>query len=423
METESQEFSTTPVPESETVNWLRVGVISGLVAFSLPTFLSGIEIIEVSNNRDAMLAFVAGGFILTIVGSVMGAIGARTRLSSYMLVRIAFGTKGAALVNLALAIALLGWFGVNIDLFSDAMQRVLGTLLGVEVPSWLIEVGAGVVMTITTVYGFSAINKLSLLFVPILMAVTALLLVKALDASSVSEVMQMEKNAAMSFGAATSTVVGTIIVGAIIMPDITRFMRQWHGAIHTSILAYLVIGPIVMGVAGFTAEALNNHDLLGVMIAVGLGWGAFAIVIFGSWVLNTLNLYSTTLSFEATFPGFHGAKVVIPLGVLGTIAAFLNILDSFTTFLTVLSVIFVPVAGVIAVDYLFARRVAYHSELEQRMRSVSIVALVAWSIGALVSLLTSFGPLTISGTSALDAVFASAISYGVLSFAIGRGQQ
>ena len=186
METESQEFSTTPVPDSETVNWMRVGVISGLVAFSLPTFLSGIEIIEVAQNRDAMLAFVVGGFILAIVGSVMGAIGARTRLSSYMLVRIAFGTKGAALVNLALAIALLGWFGVNIDLFSDAMQRVLSSLLGLEVPPWIIEVGAGVVMTITTVYGFQAINKLSLLFVPILMAVTALLLVKALDAASVS---------------------------------------------------------------------------------------------------------------------------------------------------------------------------------------------------------------------------------------------
>ena len=55
--------------------------------------------------------------MLTIIGCITGSIGARTRLSSYMLVRIAFGDRGASLVNLAFALSLLGWFGVNIDLF------------------------------------------------------------------------------------------------------------------------------------------------------------------------------------------------------------------------------------------------------------------------------------------------------------------
>ncbi|MEM7281046.1 MAG: cytosine permease [Pseudomonadota bacterium] len=415
METESQEFSTEPVPEHQTVPWVRVGLISALVAFSLPTFLSGIEIMEVTENKDAMIGFVVGGFILAIVGSIMGAIGARTRLSSYMLTRIAFGTTGAAFVNLALAIALLGWFGVNIDLFGSAILQAAEQMFGYSLKPWVVEIFAGLVMTLTTVYGFQAINKLSLLFVPILMVVTGLLLAKALGEASFSQILQTNKVATMSFGTAVSTVVGTVIIGAIIMPDITRFMREWKGAIYTSILAYLVVGPIVMGVAGFAAEALETHDLLGIMIAVGLGWAAFAIVIFGSWVLNTLNLYSTTLSVEATFTQIKGAIVVIPLGVLGTVAAFFNILDSFTTFLTVLTIIFVPVAGVIAVDYLLARRDAYHDELEAKMRRLSVTALIAWVAGAVVSVLSSFYSLTITSMSALDAMLVSAFLYGLLN--------
>ena len=72
-------------------------------------------------------------------------------------------------------------------------------------------------------------------------------------------------------------------------------------------------------------------------------------------------------------------------------------------------------------DYLVARRVAYHEELEARMRSTSIVALVAWGVGALVSLLTSFGSLSLSGMSALDAVLTSAAVYALLGRVLQTG--
>ena len=136
MSDDSQEFTTEPVPEAHRVGWIRVGLISAMVGFSLPTFVAGVEVFQVTPNDRATLAVLMGCAMLAFIGALTGSIGARTHLSSYMLARIAFGVKGAALVNLAFAISLLGWFGVNIDLFSAALLRLMNDVLGVSGAPW-----------------------------------------------------------------------------------------------------------------------------------------------------------------------------------------------------------------------------------------------------------------------------------------------
>ena len=138
---------------------------------------------------------------------------------------------------------------------------------------------------------------------------------------------------------------------------------------------------------GLAADLLANDDFLDVLIVMGLSWAAFVIVIAGSWVLNSLNLYSTTLSIEATIPSTENRLLIVVLGALGTVAAFLNILDYFLTFLFYLGIVFVPVAGVIAVDHFFARPSAYFDDLAAAERSVSPTALAAWAAGTVVALL------------------------------------
>lgn len=411
----SSEFATEPVPDHRTVAWPKVAVISAMVAFSLPTFVTGIEVATAVDSGTAMSAIVAGNLLLFVIGAFCGAIGARTRLSSYMLARIAFGVRGASLVNLAFALSLLGWFGVNIDLFSDAVQRLAEDVFGVKPALWPIELGAGIVMTITTIYGFRAINTLSTVLVPVLMGVTAMLIYRSLDVRPLAESLAGANAAELSFGNAMTSVVGGVVIGAIILPDITRFARQWTGGIYTAFLAYAVFGTIVQSAGGLAAIAFSNDDLLDVMIVVGLSWAAFAIVIAGSWVLNSLNLYSTGLSVEATMPSLPSRPLITTLGALGTVAAFANILDYFLTFLLYLAVLFVPVAGVIVADYLGPRRSAYHEERVASERAYAPLALTAWLVGAVVALLGANGVWTPSGIAAIDAILVSAGTYLLLT--------
>ena len=418
----SSEFSAAPVTDDQLVAWPRVASIAVMVAFAVPVFVAGLEMYHALTVTDFIVALVVGSVILTVIGATMGSIGARTRLSSYLLVRIAFGDRGAAVVNLAFAVSLIGWFGVNIDLFSGAVTRLAADIWGMELAAWPIEIAAGVLMTTTTVFGFRAINILASLLSPVLAVVTAMLLFGSLDAMSIGEFMAIEKAATLTVSDGVSAVVGGIIIGAIILPDITRFVRHWTGAIQVAFWAYMVVELIVFGVAGIAGAVSGKTEILDVLLHFGLGIGAFIIVIAGSWVLNSLNLYSTVLSVEATFPKLQGTLVTAVLGGFGVLAAFMNILDSFLAFLGFLAVIFVPVAGVIITDYLLVRRDIYAAETLEANAHLSIPAFMSWAAGAVVAAAVSYGWMpSVLGVGVLDSVIISALLYGALTY-FKRGQ-
>ena len=129
---DGSEFAAVPIRDEQLVAWPRVAAISAMVGFSLPTFLTGLEIFSGLSPTDAILALFWGCLLVTIVGAVMGYIGAKDRMSSYLLVRVAFGDKGAALVNIAFAISLMGWFGLSINLFMDTVSRLASDLWGLD---------------------------------------------------------------------------------------------------------------------------------------------------------------------------------------------------------------------------------------------------------------------------------------------------
>lgn len=393
-----------------------MAAVAAMVSFSLPAFITGLEVSNGLQSSDAMLALVSGSLIIVIIGAVMGAIGAYTRLSSYLLVRIAFGDAGARLVNMAFAISLLGWFGVNINLFTNALGELTMSVFGTRVSDVWLAIVASACMTATTLVGFRAINILSSVLVPILAIVTVLLAWSALEVLSFANIMALDKPATLTIGEGISAIVGSIIVGAIILPDITRFVRHWSGAVYTAIIAYIVVQVAVMGSATLAGSVSGKTDILEILLDVNLGFGAFVIVIAGSWVLNSLNLYSAVLSTKASFVALKTRPLTLALGATGVIAALMNILDSFLMFLFYLSVVFIPVAGVIIIDFFLVQREAYQVESLYQNRSINIKGVAAWSIGALYAVIastTEFPSLT--QIAAIDAVLLSAVTYFALS--------
>lgn len=437
---DGSEFSAVPIREDQLVTWPRVAAIAAMVGFSLPTFLTGLEVFAGLSPVDAMWALFWGSLIVTLVGCVTGYIGAADRMSSYLLVRIAFGDKGAAFVNIAFAISLMGWFGLNINLFMDTVGRLATDLWGLNVPDIALAIIASFCMTLTTLVGFKAINLLSTILIPILVVVTVLFAKSAFTNYGLSEFLAMEKPAraigdnAMSIGDGISWVVGAVIIGAIILPDITRFIREKSGAVYTAIICYLVVQLLVMFAAGlagvssgifenyFDAEGVSRTDvILKLMLDVNLGVGAFIIIIAGSWILNSLNLYSTVLSTKATFPNLNTKWLTIVLGVIGVVAALMNILGAFEVFLWYLSIIFIPVAGVLIIDRFFIRPKIYKLDTLSNNNTLNAPAFVAWAIGAAAAILSDRGTLpNITGIGALDALVLSAVLYFVSAKILAR---
>lgn len=415
------EFSAVAITDDKLVAWPRVAAVSAMVAFSLPTFITGLEVTQGLSSVNAIWALVWGSVIIFAIGSIMGSIGAKSRMSSYLLVRIAFGDKGASLVNIAFAISLLGWFGVSINLFADAVSRLAFDVWAVQIPTLALSIFASVCMTATTIVGFKAINILAVLLAPILAFVTLLFVKSALETQSFADIIAAERTATITTGEGISAIVGAIIIGAIILPDITRFIRHWSGAVYTAIVAFLIVQLAVMGAAGLAGAVSGKTDILDIMIDLNLGIGAFLIVIGSSWVLNSLNLYSAVLGMKATFPKSNSTVLAIGLGAVGVVAALMNLLDNFIPFLIFLSDIFIPVAGVIIIDALAIRGRDYRIETLTDNRGYNWAALLAWGIGASFALLVSHRfILGVTGITSIDAIVLSGLAYVGLSWVSRR---
>ncbi|MEM7329512.1 MAG: cytosine permease [Pseudomonadota bacterium] len=417
----NSEFEAVAIRDDQLTPWWRVAAVGSMVAFSLPTFITGLEVYQGLTPWQTVWALLIGCVLIFGIGTAMGGIGSETRMSSYLLTRIAFGDHGAGLVNLAFAISLLGWFGININLFADAVSGLSQTLFGAAPSDLSLSLIAAACMTGVTFAGFRAINVLATLMVPVLAIVTVILAYSALNMQPLPEMMAAEKEVTLTLGGGISAIVGAIIIGAIILPDITRFVRGWRGAMGVTFVSYMIVQFLVMASASLAGAATGSHDIIDIMLQFGLGLGAFIIVIAGSWVLNALNLYSTVLSIKATFPTLNRSLLIIGLGIFGAGAAMLNLLDIFVVFLIYLSIIFIPVAGIVITDYLFVRRDAYRIEQLEGNRKFAPIAFCAWFIGAAVSLLMYWGLLqSPSKIEAIDAIVLTAISYLALSWIAAR---
>lgn len=412
MSEQLNEFEAVAVSDDQLVAWPRVAAVASMVAFSLPTFITGLEVSLGLSPSGTVQALIIGSLIIFAIGAIMGAIGSKTRMSSYLLIRVAFGDRGAAIVNIAFAISLLGWFGININLFAEAAFGLCNHLFGFSPSIGVLTVLAAVFMTALTSFGFRTINLLSSLMVPVLAVVTALLIYESLQIRSFAEILSAPKEPTLTIGEGISAIVGAIIVGAIILPDITRFIRKWSGAIAVAFIAYVIVQIVVMGAASLAYGATGSADILQIMLQFGLGIGAFIIVIAGSWVLNSLNLYSTVLSIKATMPRLNQLMLILGLGTLGAGAAFLNLLDHFVVFLVYLSIIFVPVAGVIIADFGLIRRSSYKIDTLDNNRSFAVKAFIAWALGAVAALIMSENLIpSLSGAPAIDAMALAGMTY------------
>ncbi len=408
---EHDEFSTHAVPTDARVASFRVAAVASMVSFSLPTFIAGIEVSSGVGPDLALAAILGGALVIFLIGWLMGSIGARTGFNSYLLVRLAFGDAGARIVNLAFSISLLGWFGINLNLFGLAIAGLSDELFGVIPPELLVTILASLLITVTTIIGFRAINLVSTLMIPVLAFVALALLVTA---TSQTAPVVAASQGEMSLGDGISAIVGSIVIGSIIMPDITRFLRTSGGALLTSGTSYMIAQPFVMWVAASAAMVLGTEDIISIMLTLGLGLGAFMIIIAGSWVLNALNLYSAVLGVTASFPTLSARTVTVVLGVIGVTAGLMNILDSFVTFLFYLSVVFIPVAGVIIVDHFIARPEAYRVREVADNQSLNRWGLLAWFMGAAIALAASEGFIgSVTRVAALDAMLTAAVLYWI----------
>jgi cytosine permease len=220
------------------------------------------------------------------------------------------------------------------------------------------------------------------------------------------------KGTAMSRGTATSLVVGSFIVGAILLPDLCRYARRTWEGIAAAAISLGLIFPAVFYCAMIPSLATGKNDLVVIMISLGIGLPALILLIFATWSTNSHNLYSTSLTLASLFPKIQKWKLTVVAGVTGTAMAAAGITDHFIGFLLLLGTSIPAIAGIYAADFFIISKQDYTPERLRTIQKVNPCAFVAWA-GA-----SGFGYMTeqdfiasLTGVASIDSVLIGFVLY------------
>lgn len=290
------------------------------------------------------------------------------------------------------------------------------------IPGWILIIIGGIMMTSTAVYGYRAIEKLSLLVVPILLILLVVSLIKAFGDLTLAEVALRPPASPMAFGILVSIVAGAYAVGATIQPDITRYSKGIGHAAGGMVFGMMIGFPLIVILAIALGAAVGHGDFITLMLQFGGVWGLFAMfaIVLATWTSNDNNLYSAALAFNAMFPKLKKWHVTLIGGLAGTILALAGILGHFVNWMIALGVTIPPIAAVMAIDFFLFRSKEYHFDNIKSLPSVRVIPIISWVVAVAFGYMTYAEVFTFTGAPALDGLIVALVVHFILMLATGH---
>lgn len=366
-------YSNQPVPASARKNALALSfVMLGLTFFSASMWTGGTLGTGLSYN-DFIYAVLVGNLILGVYTSALGYIGASTGMSTHLLARYSFGSKGSWIPSLLLGGTQVGWFGVGVAMFAIPVSKATG---------WdtnLLILVSGALMTITVYFGIAGLTLLSAVAVPAIMALGSYSVLMAVtDMGGLDAMRELIPETPLPFATAVTLVVGSFISAGSLTADFIRFGRSPRTAVLIAMIAFFLGNSLmfVFGAAG--AAAVGAADISDVMLAQGLLLPAILVLGLNIWTTNDNALYASGLGFSS-ITGLSSRGLSMLNGAVGTLTA-LWLYNHFVGWLTFLSAAIPPVGAVIIVDF-FTRRARYAQYPRQDFKVLNWAALIAVACG------------------------------------------
>ncbi|MBW2957061.1 cytosine permease [Hafnia paralvei] len=375
-----------------------------------PVLLSSSSLGNQLSSANLISVVTIGGLILTILAAVTICVGEKARLSTYGIVKYAFGERGAIAINILMAISLFGWIAVTANMFGHSVHDLLAQH-GVDLPTPLWVTLGCMIFVASTAFGFAVLGKIAQIAVPVI----ALVLCYILYAATHGQAPMLDSMNQMNTGVAVSTVVGTIIVLVATLPDFGSFVHNRKHALIAAGITFLIAYPLLYW-AGATPSALSGQgSLLSAMAVFGAVLPAALLLIFACITGNAGNMFQGTLVVSTLLTRFPKWQITLVLGLLAAIVGSMDIMAWFIPFLLFLGIATPPVAGIYIADFFLYRQNGYDETVLSNESQIKICTFVAWLLGSAVGFMTVNDVMTLTTIPSIDSILVACVGYACLS--------
>ncbi|MFT6989253.1 MAG: NCS1 family nucleobase:cation symporter-1 [Paraglaciecola sp.] len=415
--------------ETRTWNWIHFASLWVAMVVCVPTYMLAAGLVsEGMTWYQAIITVLLGNAIVLVPMLLIGHAGAKYGVPFPVLLRSAFGTKGAKIPALARGLVACGWFGIQTWVGGSAIYVILNSLtnnsfqgaplpfLGIDISQTLCFFAFWALHLVFIHFGTGSIRWLESFAAPFLIAMGLALLYWAYDTAGGFGVMLSAPSQFGPGGAKEGLFLPTFIAGltamvgfwatmALNIPDFTRFAKSQKD----QMLGQAIGLPIPMALFAFIGVAVTSATVTiygeaiwdPVKLAGKMG-GMGIIVALGTLALATLttNLAANVVAPAYGFSNLNPSKINFKMG--GYITAGIGVaifpwklLESaggyIFTWLIGYSALLGPIAGILIADYFILRKCKLNVEaLFQHNGEYG--ANNGWNIAGMVSLVVGILP-------------------------------
>ena len=382
------------VQESQRQSWLSIAAVWAGGMICVPCLMiggvltgGGLSLMEI------VISILIGYGLICLYMIFIGMQACDTGLPVAVMASGALGEKGARyVISTLIAIACIGWFGIQSATCGQAFASMVAPLLGMEVTPAFVSVSSivwGVIMLATACAGFKGLKWLNYIAVPLLVIVCLYGLIAGIvahDGGAAIAAYAPETSMGLVYG--ISMVVASFALGGVISADYCRFAKSRADVVKSSIVGVMPAGLFMLLTGALMSIVTGQYDISAILVSLGVPILGLVALVLATWTTNVTNAYSGGLALSNLL-GFTESKFAVTTGVaggIGTLLAAFGLLNAFQGFLSLMSALIPPLAGVIIAAYWVTGK--GKKENFSFRPGFSAAGLIAFLVGALVACFT-----------------------------------
>jgi putative hydroxymethylpyrimidine transporter CytX len=320
----------------------------------------------------AVTALLLGTAIGTAAVAAAAVPGTETGAPAMVVLRGLFGARLSWLPTVLNVLQLVGWTTFELVVISTAVHQLTGAL-----PRWAYVLIGGVLTTglaLRPLGWIRALRKYVTVAVVIALAYLAIQLLR-------NPLPGFGHGSWRGFWIAVDSVVGVTVSWVPVAADYSRHSRSVRDTVVGTFFGYAAtqLACYGIGLVALLTVAKDGTDrqMYSAFMAVPLGTLAFAVLAFREIDQSFVDTYSTAVSVQNLRPRWDRRVLAVVIGTLATIFALAFSVNDYENFLLLIGSVFVPLFGVLAVDYFVISRGQWDVTASAPERAIMLVPWLA----------------------------------------------
>lgn len=376
-------------------SWISIAMVWAGGMICVPCLMIGGVLVSGGLNfGQILLSIILGYGMICAYMIFIGMQACDTGLPVSVMASGALGEKGARyIISTILAIACVGWFGIQSAVCGSAFASMGANMLGYEAASPLAvticSLVWGAIMLLTACMGFKGLKWLNYLAVPALVIVCLYGIIASMiqnDGGALIAAYDPQVSSGLVFG--MSMVVASFALGGLISADYCRYAKNRGDVVKSSIAGVIPAGLFMLLTGAVMSIVTGQYDISAILASLGVPFFGLVALVLATWTTNVTNAYSGGLALSNLL-GFDESKFKLTTGIaggIGTLLAAFGVLDRFQGFLNLMSALLPPLAGVIIANYWIIGK--GNKDAFKLKEGVVASGLISYLIGAFVACLT-----------------------------------